>query len=50
MNTPTDQAALISRAAAALAITPASMAKELDAARDKLSRGLKKLASLCESE
>ena len=50
MNTPTEQAALISRAAAALAITPASMAKELDAARDKLSRGLKKLAELPEDE
>ena len=50
MNTPTEQAALISRAAAALAITPASVAKELDAARDKLSGGLKKLAELPEDE
>ena len=50
MSTPTEQAMLVSRAAAAVAITPASVAKELDAARDKLSRGLKKLAELSEDD
>jgi hypothetical protein len=43
MNNPAEQAALAARAAAALAITPESAAKELEAARGKLSRGLKKL-------
>jgi len=50
MSTPAEQAMLVSRAAAAVAITPASVAKELDAARDKLSRGLKKLAELSEDD
>jgi len=50
MNTPTEQAVLIARAAAALAITPASVAKELESARHKLSRGLKKLAEVSEDD
>src|SRR5262245_52384662 len=50
MTTPAEQAMLVSRAAAAVAITPASVAKELDAARDKLSRGLKKLTELSEDD
>jgi len=50
MNTPADQALLATRAAAALAITPASLAKELDEARDKLLRGLKKLSELSEDD
>ena len=50
MNNPAEQAMLVSRAAAALAITPASVTKELEAARDKLSRGLKKLAEFSEDD
>jgi polyhydroxyalkanoate synthase len=50
MSTPFEQAQLLGRAAAALAITAESARKELDAARDKLSRGLKKLAELSEDE
>src|SRR5215471_14748428 len=50
MNDPTQQALLVSRAAAALAITPASVTKELEAAREKLSRGLKKLAQLSDED
>jgi polyhydroxyalkanoate synthase subunit PhaC len=50
MTTPFDQAQLLSRAAGALAITPESAAKELEAARDKLSRGIKKLSALSEDE
>jgi polyhydroxyalkanoate synthase len=50
MSNPAEQAALATRAAAALAITPESAAKELAAARDKLSRGLKKLGELPEDD
>jgi polyhydroxyalkanoate synthase len=50
MSTPLEQAQLLSRAASALAITAESAAKELEAARDKLSRGLKKLAELSDEE
>ena len=50
MNNPAEQAMLVSRAAAALAITPASVTKELETARDKLSRGLKKLAEFSEDD
>ena len=50
MNTPPEHAMLIARAAAALAITPASVAKELDSARNKLSRGLKKLGEVSEDD
>jgi polyhydroxyalkanoate synthase len=50
MNNPTEQAMLVTRAAAALAITPASVAKELEAAREKLARGLDKLAEIAEED
>jgi polyhydroxyalkanoate synthase subunit PhaC len=50
MTTPFDQAQLLSRAAAALSITAESAAKELEAARDKLSRGVRKLSALSEDE
>jgi polyhydroxyalkanoate synthase subunit PhaC len=50
MNTPAEQAVLAARAAAALAITPASIARELEEVRDKLSRGLKKLTELSEED
>lgn len=41
---------LAARAAAALAITPASVAKELEVAREKLTRGLKRLAEIPEED
>jgi polyhydroxyalkanoate synthase len=41
---------LAARAAGALAITPASMAKELSEARDKLARGMKRLAEISEDD
>ncbi len=50
MNNPLEQAQLIGRAAAALAITAESATKELNAAREKVSRGLKKLTELSEDE
>jgi polyhydroxyalkanoate synthase len=50
MNNPAEQALLVSRAAAALAITPASVAEELQSARERLTRGLKKLAELSEDD
>lgn len=50
MNPPLDQVQLLNRAAAALSITAESAAKELEAARGKLSRGLKKLGELSEDE
>ena len=50
MKNPADQAMVAARAAAALALTPASVAKELEVAHDKLSRGLKKLAALSEED
>lgn len=50
MNTPAEQTMLATRAAAALAITPASVAKELDAVRDKLARGFKRLAEVTEDD
>lgn len=50
MSPPLDQAQLLSRAASALAITAESAAKELESARGKLTRGLKKLAELSEEE
>src|SRR5512144_334525 len=50
MSNPADPATLATRAAAALAITAESAAKELDAARDKLARGLKKLAQTPEND
>jgi polyhydroxyalkanoate synthase subunit PhaC len=50
MRTPAEQAVLATQAAAALAITPASVAKELESARDKLARGMKKLAEVSEED
>lgn len=50
MNTPNEQAALVARAAAALAITPVSVAKELGAARDKLAHGIEKLKQFSEED
>lgn len=41
---------LAARAAAVLAITPSSIAKELAEARDKLARGLKKLSEISEDD
>ena len=49
MSTPIDPT-LAARAAAALAITPASMAKELSDAREKLARGMKRLAEISEDD
>ena len=47
---PTERTMLASRAAAAVAITPTSIAKELDDARDKITRGLARLAELSEDD
>jgi polyhydroxyalkanoate synthase len=46
----TDKAMLASRAAAAIAITPTTLAKELEVARDKLARGLRRLAEVSEED
>ena len=50
MINPSEQAQLLGRAAAALAITPESATKELKAANDKVTRGLKKLEQLSEGD
>ena len=50
MMNPAEKAMLATRAAAAVAITPASLAKELDEARDKLTRGLSRLAEVSEDD
>ena len=50
MNNPWDLAQISGRAAAALAITAESASKELNAAREKVSRGLKKLTEISEEE
>ena len=50
MMDPTQRAMLAARAAGALAITPASLAKELEVARGKITRGLKRLSELSEDE
>ena len=50
MNSPAEQAFLAARAATALAITPASVAQELEVVRDKLARGMKKLADVPEED
>jgi polyhydroxyalkanoate synthase len=47
---PTERAMLASRAATAIAITPATLATELAAARDKLARGLRRLADVSEDD
>jgi polyhydroxyalkanoate synthase len=50
MMNPAEKAMLATQAAAAIAITPASLAKELDEARDKLTRGLARLADVSEDD
>lgn len=50
MNNAEEQAQLLGRAAAALGITAESAAKELEAAREKVTRGLKRLGELSEKE
>jgi len=47
---PTERAMLASRAATAIAITPATLATELQAASDKLARGLRRLADVSEED
>ncbi len=49
MSPPIDPT-LAARAAGALAMTPASIAKELSDAREKLARGMKKLAGISEED
>ena len=44
--TPAERALLIPQAANALAITPATLARELEQARDKITRGLARLAKV----
>lgn len=50
MMNPAEKAMLATRAAAAVAITPASLAKELDEAREKLTRGLQRLGEVSEDD
>ena len=50
MMNPAEKAMLATRAAAAVAITPASLAKELDEAREKLTRGLQRLREVSEDD
>src|SRR4029079_18986666 len=50
MTTPTDNAMLAARAAAAIAITPVTMAKELEDARAKLGGGLRRLSEVSEKD
>ena len=47
---PANRAMLASRAAAAVAITPASVASELEDARNKIARGLARLAEVSEDD
>ncbi len=47
---PANKAMLASRAAAAVAITPASVASELEDARKKIARGLARLAEVSEED
>ena len=47
---PAERTMLASRAAAAIAITPATLAKEIDAARAKIAEGLRRLASVSEDD
>jgi polyhydroxyalkanoate synthase len=48
--TPADRALLASHAANAIAITPASLARELDSAREKIARGLARLAKISDDD
>jgi polyhydroxyalkanoate synthase subunit PhaC len=50
MINPTERAMLAAQAASAVSITPASIAKELEAAREKLARGLGRLADVSEQD
>lgn len=50
MTNAAEKAMLVSRAASALAITPATMARELESAREKITRGLSRLAELSEED
>jgi polyhydroxyalkanoate synthase len=50
MMNPTERALLASHAANALAITPASVARELEGARAKIARGLDRLAKISDDE
>ena len=50
MKTATDKAMLATRAASALAITPATVARELESAREKIARGLSRLAELSDDD
>ena len=50
MTNPTERAMLAARAAAAIAITPTSLAKELDDARGKIARGLARLSELSDDD
>jgi polyhydroxyalkanoate synthase subunit PhaC len=50
MKAATGKAMLASRAASAVAITPVSMARELEDARNKIARGMARLAELSEDE
>jgi polyhydroxyalkanoate synthase len=47
---PAERTMLASRAAAAIAITPATLAKEIEAARTKIAEGLRRLASVSEDD
>jgi polyhydroxyalkanoate synthase len=48
--TPAERMLLASHAANALAITPASLARELDSAREKITRGLARLAKVSDDD
>jgi len=48
--TPADRGLLASHAAKAIAITPASLARELDSAREKIARGLARLAKISDDD
>src|SRR5262252_8431657 len=50
MMDPTQKALLASRAAAAIAITPATVAQELEAARGRIARGLQRLAEVSDED
>ena len=48
--TPADRGLLAAHAAKAIAITPASLARELDSAREKIARGLARLAKISDDD
>jgi len=47
---PADRGLLAAHAAKAIAITPASLARELDSAREKIARGLARLAKISDDD